>query len=209
MREKKDKGKKDARRKEIVNAAFELMLEKGYEDTGMQDILSKIGATKGCIYYYFKSKKDIAVAVIDEVIKPHYQSVWGNFYKSDDPLKALCLVIDGIYNSNAERLSKTGCPLGNLILEISAKDAILAEHTAGVIAIWRSFLETGLQKAKDAGIIRANSGISSISSFIIASFEGCIMMSKSNQSKETLRDCFGSLKNYILSLENTEAVNLG
>ena len=200
MAAKKDKDKKGARRKEIVNAAFELMLEKGYEDTGIQDILSKIDATKGCIYYYFKSKKDVAVAVIEEVIKPHYQSVWGDFYKSDDPLEALCHIIDGIYENSAARLSKTGCPLGNLIIEISAKDAVLANHTNEVITIWRSFLETGLRKAKDMGIIPGNSDIQSISNFIIASFEGCIMMSKSNQSKETLKDCFGSLKKYISSL---------
>ena len=200
MAAKKDKDKKGARRKEIVNAAFELMLEKGYEDTGIQDILSKIDATKGCIYYYFKSKKDVAVAVIEEIIKPHYQSVWGDFYKSDDPLEALCHIIDGIYENSAARLSKTGCPLGNLIIEISAKDAVLANHTNEVITIWRSFLETGLRKAKDMGIIPGNSDIQSISNFIIASFEGCIMMSKSNQSKETLKDCFGSLKKYISSL---------
>ncbi len=203
MAGKKDEDRKDikdSRRKEIVNAAFELMLEKGYEDTGIQDILSKIGATKGCIYYYFKSKKDVAIAVIEEVIKPHYQSVWGDFYKSDDPLKALCHVIDGIYDSDAARLSKTGCPLGNLILEISAKDAVLANHTNAVITIWRSFLETGLKKAKDIGIIPKSFDISKVSDFIIASFEGCIMMSKSNQSKETLKGCFSSLKNYISSL---------
>lgn len=200
MAAKKDKDKKGARRKEIVNAAFELMLEKGYEDTGIQDILSKIDATKGCIYYYFKSKKDVAVAVIEEIIKPHYQSVWGDFYKSDDPLEALCHTIDGIYENSAARLSKTGCPLGNLIIEISAKDAVLANHTNEVITIWRSFLETGLRKAKDMGIIPGNSDIQSISNFIIASFEGCIMMSKSNQSKETLKGCFGSLKKYISSL---------
>ena len=58
VKKNKKNGKdKNGYREEIINAAFELMLEKGYEDTGIQDILSKIGATKGCIYYYFKSKK--------------------------------------------------------------------------------------------------------------------------------------------------------
>ncbi|MHB1545304.1 MAG: TetR/AcrR family transcriptional regulator [bacterium] len=197
---KKKENDKRSYRNEIVNAAFELMLEKGYEDTGIQDILSKIGATKGCIYYYFKSKKDIAVAVIEEVIKPHYQAVWGDFYKSDDPLEALCSTIDKIFNSGAERLSKTGCPLGNLILEISSKDAVLANHTNGVITLWRSFLESGFKKAQERGIISKDCNIIAISDFIIASFEGCIMMSKSNQSKETLKNCFDSLKSYILKL---------
>ena len=199
-KKKKKENGKCGYRKEIVSAAFELMLEKGYEDTGIQDILSKIGVTKGCIYYYFKSKKDIAAAVIEEVIKPHYQSVWGDFYKSDDPLEALCSTIDKIFDSGAERLSKTGCPLGNLIIEISAKDAVLANHIKDVITLWRSFLESGFKKAQKRGIISKDCNIPAISDFIIASFEGCIMMSKSNQSKETLKNCFDSLKKYISSL---------
>ena len=66
------------KREEIIDAAYSLLLEKGYEGMGIQDILDKINATKGCVYYHFKSKRDIAAAVIEEVIKPAYSDNWSN-----------------------------------------------------------------------------------------------------------------------------------
>jgi len=108
---------KDKKRKEIIDAAYSIMLEKGYEDMGLQDIINNISATKGCIYYYFKSKKDIAAAVIEEIIKPFFDSEWSNVHKFDDPIDGICRIIDDVYLSSADNLAKTGCPLGNLILE--------------------------------------------------------------------------------------------
>ncbi len=44
---------KDYKRIEIIDTAYTLMLEKGYEDMGIQDIINNINATKGCIYYLY------------------------------------------------------------------------------------------------------------------------------------------------------------
>ena len=49
----------DVRREEFLKTAFELFLEKGYEKTSINDIIKKIGVTKGAFYYYFKSKDEI------------------------------------------------------------------------------------------------------------------------------------------------------
>ena len=39
----------------IIDAAMKLFLEKGYENTTMQDIVEASGMSKGAIYHYFKS----------------------------------------------------------------------------------------------------------------------------------------------------------
>ena len=38
----------------IIDAAMKLFLEKGYENTTMQDIVEASGMSKGAIYHYFK-----------------------------------------------------------------------------------------------------------------------------------------------------------
>ena len=43
----------------IIDAAMKLFLEKGYENTTMQDIVQASGMSKGAIYHYFKSKQEI------------------------------------------------------------------------------------------------------------------------------------------------------
>ncbi len=52
----------------IIQVATRLFLEKGYEKTSLQDIISELGGlTKGAIYYHFKSKEDILMAVVSEI----------------------------------------------------------------------------------------------------------------------------------------------
>lgn len=52
----------------ILEVAFRLFMEKGYEHTSIQDIIDHLGGlSKGAIYHHFKSKEDILVAVTDKM----------------------------------------------------------------------------------------------------------------------------------------------
>lgn len=49
----------------ILDVAFRLFMEKGYEHTSIQDIIDHLGRlSKGAIYHHFKSKEDILYAVM-------------------------------------------------------------------------------------------------------------------------------------------------
>lgn len=52
----------------IMDVAYRLFMEKGYEHTSIQDIIDHLGGlSKGAIYHHFKSKEDILVAVTDRM----------------------------------------------------------------------------------------------------------------------------------------------
>lgn len=52
----------------ILDVAQKLFLEKGYDNTTIQDIVDKLGGlTKGAIYHHFRSKEDIIVALSDKM----------------------------------------------------------------------------------------------------------------------------------------------
>ncbi len=52
----------------ILEAAQRLFLEKGYEETTIQDIVNELGGlTKGAVYHHFKSKEEIMDAVGDRM----------------------------------------------------------------------------------------------------------------------------------------------
>lgn len=52
----------------IIDVSLKLFLEKGYENTSIQDIIDNLGGlSKGAIYHHFKSKEDILVAVHDKL----------------------------------------------------------------------------------------------------------------------------------------------
>lgn len=52
----------------ILDVAFRLFMEKGYDHTSIQDIIDHLGGlSKGAIYHHFKSKEDIMYAVMERM----------------------------------------------------------------------------------------------------------------------------------------------
>lgn len=55
------------RRNEILDAAEELFVTRGYDKTSTGDILDKVGIARGTLYYHFKSKEEILNAMIERI----------------------------------------------------------------------------------------------------------------------------------------------
>ena len=54
------------RRADLVRAAAQLFREKGFERTTVRDIANAVGMQSGSIFYYFKSKEEILLVVMEE-----------------------------------------------------------------------------------------------------------------------------------------------
>jgi len=57
------------RRREIIKAARHLFQTKEYDQATMQDVMESVGIAKGTIYHYFKSKKELLEAVINDMVE--------------------------------------------------------------------------------------------------------------------------------------------
>ena len=62
--------RKDARPEEIVAAALEVFVERGFAATKLEDVARRAGVTKGTIYLYFANKEALFKAVVRETIVP-------------------------------------------------------------------------------------------------------------------------------------------
>ena len=58
----------EVRRREILVAARELFVKKGYEQTSVNDILKIVDIAKGTFYYYFASKEEVLEAIILDIV---------------------------------------------------------------------------------------------------------------------------------------------
>ena len=56
---------KEERQYQILEAAMEVFVINGYANTRMNDIVRKSGLSKGALYHYYPSKKDLFIALID------------------------------------------------------------------------------------------------------------------------------------------------
>ena len=70
MPEPRFQRRKEDRPAEIIEAALEAFAEKGYAATRVEEVAKRAGVSKGLLYLYFKTKKDLFEAVIRSFVEP-------------------------------------------------------------------------------------------------------------------------------------------
>lgn len=61
--------KGERRKQELLKIAYRMFIEKGYENTSIDEIIAEAGIAKGTYYYYFESKEATLEAVIEMMIE--------------------------------------------------------------------------------------------------------------------------------------------
>jgi AcrR family transcriptional regulator len=62
--------RKDARPQELLAAALDLFVERGFASTRLEDVAKRAGVSKGTLYLYFENKEDLFKAVVRNSIVP-------------------------------------------------------------------------------------------------------------------------------------------
>lgn len=93
----KFKRRAEARPDEVLDAALELFLEKGFAATKVDDVARRAGLSKGAIYLYFSSKDTLLEAIVKRAIGPVAAETFERLAGFDgDPRAALKMIIAGL-----------------------------------------------------------------------------------------------------------------
>lgn len=167
---------------QIIEISAKLIHSKGYEKTSIQDILQAAQIGKGQFYYYFSSKQDLGIAVVDYCFEKWNQRVIKDILESEaDPKvkieKMLACAID-VHTKNG---SKCGCFFGNLAVELSEHNEIFREKTNKVFESWISHLEVVLDELMRQETLPLSCDSHTLAQSIVAMLEGGIMLMKNRQ----------------------------
>ncbi|MDP6168828.1 MAG: TetR/AcrR family transcriptional regulator [Candidatus Marinimicrobia bacterium] len=83
---------KDLRKSQIMEAAQSVVVKKGYGQSRMDDIVKEAKLSKGAIYWYYKSKKEIYLSLVDHWFNEYSEGVLHNLENkknASDQLKVL------------------------------------------------------------------------------------------------------------------------
>ena len=87
--------RKDARPQEIVDAALDMFVERGFAATRLDDVALQAGVSKGTVYRYFENKDALFIAVVKEIVVPEVAKIEKQVAEfsgnSDDLLRNLVL----------------------------------------------------------------------------------------------------------------------
>lgn len=95
--------RKDARPQELLAAALDLFVERGFASTRLEDVAKRAGVSKGTLYLYFTNKEELFKAVVRDAIVPIIGEAEAMIAHFDGPSDALMrAVIFGWWQRSGE-----------------------------------------------------------------------------------------------------------
>ena len=65
----------EERRNQIIESAIKVLARDGFANTRMEDVANESGLSKGLLYWYFKSKEDIIIAIADLLFSAEFRKM--------------------------------------------------------------------------------------------------------------------------------------
>jgi TetR/AcrR family transcriptional repressor of nem operon len=179
----------DSTKDKLIATSVTLFAAKGFNNTGIAEILNHVGVPKGSFYHYFKSKEDLGLAVIDhyglllrEGLAASLQATQGA------PLVRLRQYFDDVLAYFAEHFGRCNCLLGNLGQELALQSASMREAIYGHYQGIEALIAGCLAEAKQAGELAPSADEALLARQLFAAWEGCLIRAKLEQSTQPLKD---------------------
>jgi TetR/AcrR family transcriptional repressor of nem operon len=193
----------DLTRLRILEAGFREIHRQGFQAASIANILADTGLTKGALYHHFSSKKELGLAVVDEVIGRNLRErIIAPLHDAEHPAQTLIELIGNRQRQNQEYI-RLGCPLNNLMQEMSPVDEDFRNRLNRILIQWQDAFEDALRRARAVGKVRDEVDCRAAALFIVSAWEGCIGVAKNMQSIESYRACMSQLQSFVNSLLNT------
>jgi TetR/AcrR family transcriptional regulator, transcriptional repressor for nem operon len=174
-------------KQKILRTGAGLIHSRGFKNTGIKDILDSSGVPKGSFYFYFKSKEDFGVALIDYYID--FISLMMKKYMEDKNLEPVERLMR-FFEDGSRYYQKTnftcGCPIGNLSQEMSDLNEPMRTRLKAAYLKMRSDLVMCLKEAQSKKQIDDALDAENLGVFILNSWEGALIDMKVSKSIKPL-----------------------
>lgn len=184
-------------RSRIIDAAAELIAERGYKGTSVDDVIERARLSgKSHFYHYFRSKDELGLEVLGRQSERYSEPGLASLRApTADPMERLDRFIDALVALQTERGPRNGSPFGKLAAEMGDLHDGFREGLALILERWAAQVQALLAEARpqllpDVDIVR-------LSQFIVATLEGGSMMSRVSGDSGTLREVAADLKRFL------------
>ncbi|MDW7739792.1 MAG: TetR family transcriptional regulator C-terminal domain-containing protein [Bacillota bacterium] len=192
------------KKNEILKKTIGIMHQKGFNGTGVQEVVQAAGIPKGSFYNYFDSKEDYAIQALQ-------------FFFSGIKENSLKILKDGgiepaeriktFYANNIKAFEnnnfKFGCLIGNLTEEMGDISNNIAKNTEDIHQEIADAICLCLDEIsnKDDKVASINNMM--LANFIVNSWQGAMLRMKSSKNSEPLK-AFYSVISELLSNQKEE-----
>lgn len=198
----------DGARDRLLDAAHAEIQRHGFQSASLSAILAETGLTKGALYHYFPSKKDLGLAVVDERVALAMgcnliDGLTTEGGEPDSPVRPLSLLLSKMEAACHwdEAGIRLGCPLNNLMQEMSGLDEDFRQRLQVILVRWQTRTEALLRQAQALGEVRPDVDCHAAALFIVAAWEGAASVAKNLQSPAAFAAAMGQLMACVRQLQ--------
>lgn len=138
--------RKNDKRERLVDAAADLFWTQGFDATSLADIAVTANVPLGNVYYYFKSKIELARSVADLFVEQSEMLIASLNDDSASASHKLQRFIDVLEGSNAARTSR-GCPIARAFADFRHHDEMASKRAGEALSLLIAWAETTLEEA--------------------------------------------------------------
>jgi TetR/AcrR family transcriptional regulator, transcriptional repressor for nem operon len=180
-------------RARIVQAAAELVAEKGAAATSLDDVCDRAHASRSQLYHYFDDRDDLLRAVIDATTNAvllaqdgllDHLDTWTGIDRWFRALVAL----------QQERDARGGCPIGSLVGQLAERDPGARENLADGFERWEGHLRAGLQRMQERGRLSARADPAALATSTMALIQGGLLLTQVRRDPEQLRTALAAAR---------------
>lgn len=191
-------------RSHILRVAFEEIYRSGFRGASVNEIIKKTGMTKGAFFHHFATKEALGYAIVDELIGELILERWVRPLDDyDNPLDGIVKNFRKIVAQTPDEHLGLGCPLNNLIQEMSPTDGVFAEKLNVALGGWIDGVERHLKRAQRQGYVRPRANARRLAEFVVMSHEGAFGIVKSLRSRTVFGGLIDSLEVYLMAQKAT------
>jgi TetR/AcrR family transcriptional repressor of nem operon len=132
-----------SKRPQILQSALQLVYDSGFRSATLADIAATAQVPLGSVYYYFRTKDELGLAVIDAYLE-QYRSLCERWEALPEPRDRLVAFVEMTIERKDE-LAVSGCPLGTLCSELGKGGGPVAEHARALFGELLGWLEVQLR----------------------------------------------------------------
>ena len=174
-------------RRALIWCGTELLTERGFQVTGIDEVLKRVGVPKGSFYHFFANKHEFGEAVIQNYVEYYARKMTRIFDdEAASPLSQLRAFVEDAKRGMLKYGYRRGCLIGNLGQELASLDDAFRVQLEAVLIAWERRVEGCLRQAIVAGELAPDSDAAAISRFFWIGWEGAVLRAKLTRNAEPL-----------------------
>ncbi|SFV56261.1 Transcriptional regulator, TetR family [hydrothermal vent metagenome] len=175
--------KRQPSREKLLDITFDEVYIHGYTATSVDTILKKAGIPKGSMYHYFKGKKELVLAMVQERLFPKME-LFFDFDRKEGTTVTDALRGTFAGMSRNKPLITYGCPLYRLMVELSPVDETFDALLSTRVVQMKDNLALLLQKGIEDGEFKEAFPVKEFAAYILESTWGVLSLSPSLSSSK-------------------------